>query len=230
MEWSNLYSTLLGAGVSIATSLVVFGFTSWSETKRQRKMERKAEAFRAFCGFQKLLRAANSIANLKRHIDEAFQEAEEHGVLDGEPASKVRPVVSAEIDLQPVAAEEMFFLIEGKRSQMMGEIELIYHRSLNNIAASKAYSVMRLEFDRFLESQTSSINDVEGAVVSFNMKGLHEAVAGLRVGMLNNMLGQLMENLESDVPEARRLCEAFLQAAKEQFGKDFPNVKLEWKN
>lgn len=228
MEWATFLATLVGAGVSIATSLCVFGFTSWIEARRRADREKKAHAFQAFRGLQKLISIANDLTNVQRHLNEAFDEAREHGLEDAEPFVKVKPIIGAELALHALVAEEMFFLVDQKHSHVMGEIELIFHRALNVRAVVEQFNRMRLEFGQFLESRTKAVAALDGTRVAFELEGNDAKLADLRGGAMNNLLGQLMEHLDRDCVEAKRLAELFHDLAQTHFNDAFPKVKLEW--
>ena len=228
MDWWAFVSTLVGAGVSIVTSLAVFGFTLWTESRKVKAETKTKDAFSAFRGFQKLVQIANDLTNTQRHIDEAFKEASEHGLEEADPYIKVNPLVGAKVVLEPPRIEEMFFLVDAKLTHVMGEIDLMYRRALNTEAVVEKFNTMKLEFGQFLEARTKKIEGLDGTRVAFELVGQDAKVAELRGGAMNNLLGQLLEHLEKDCSEAKRLAETFLKAAQEHFGPDFPKVKLEW--
>ena len=114
MDWPAFISTIIGAGVSILTSLAVFGFTSWLEARRKKAEEKKRSAFLAFSGFQKLVRFVNEVKNIDLYIDKAFKDAVEVGLEEAEPFQKIQQLLGAKVAIEPVKIEEMFFLIDLK--------------------------------------------------------------------------------------------------------------------
>jgi hypothetical protein len=228
MDLAAFTSTMIGAAVSILTSLAVFGFTSWTEGRKSKLRDKRSSAFAAFQGFQKLVHITNELSNTKRHIDEAFKYADENGLGDADPFAKIQPMVGAKAVIEPVRVEEMYFLVEAKLSHLMGEIDLIYRRALNTEAVVDQFNKMKLELGSFLEARMASFEPGEGTRAVFELVGNDAKLAHLRGAAMNNLIGQMLEHLEKDFPESKRLSETFLQVAQKHFGTDFPQVKLEW--
>ena len=228
MEWATFFSTILGAGVSIVTSLVVFGFTSWSETKKAEAIQKRKSAFLAFNGFQKLMQISNDLANNSLYIDNAFKDADEQGLGDLDPFQKLQPLVRARVPLEPLTIDEMYFLVESKNSEVLAEIDLIYRRALNVEAVIDQFNAMKTDFYSFIEAKDGSIEPGEGTLAKAKLAGADAKLSRLKGGAMNNLIGQLLEYLERDCVESKRVAEFFLTACQKHFGKDFPQVKLTW--
>lgn len=228
MEWASFFSTIVGAGVSIVTSLVVFGFTSWSETKKAETIQRQKGAFLAFNGFQKLVQISNDLANTKLHIDKAFKEADVLGLGDLDPFEKVQQLVRARVPLEPLSIDEMYFLVESKHSEMLAKIDLIYRRTLNVEAVIDQFNAMKTEYSNFIEAKADSIVPGEGTHASIELTVAGARLAHLKGGAMNNLIGQLLEYLERDCADSKRVAESFLTVCQEHFGMDFPRVKITW--
>ncbi len=138
-------------------------------------------------------------------------------------------MVGAKAALEPIAMEEMFFLVSAKVAHLMAEVDLIYRRALNTDAVVDQFNRMKLEFGNFIEERTSKIELGEGTRAAFELAGKDVKLADLRGGAMNNLVGQMLEHLESDCAEAKRISQEFLEAARKYFGSDFPDVKLEWR-
>ena len=123
----------------------------------------------------------------------------------------------------------MYFLAEGKLSHLISEIDLIFRRALNTEAVIEQFNKMKIDYAAFLEAKTATIEPGEGTRVSFELVGNDGKFANIKGAAMNNLMGQMMEYLERDCEEAKRLSEAFLKAAQAHFGADFPSVKIEWK-
>ncbi len=229
MDWPAFISTIVGAGVSICTSIAVFGFTSWTDGKKAVAREKKTNAFLAFRGFKKLVQITNYLTNTQLHIVNAFKDAHDNGLGDADPYIKLLPMVSAKEGLEPLSTEEMYFLVEGKLSQVISEIDLIYRRALNIEAVLEQFNKMKSEFQTFMEGKASTIEHVEGTRVAFELIGNDGKFANLKGAAMNNLIGHMVEYLERDCVEAKRISQEFLEAAQAHFGADFPSVKIEWK-
>lgn len=62
--------------------------------------------------------------------------------------------------------------------------------------------------------------------MSTSLEGADATRAEMRISAMNNLLGQIMENLEQDIPESWRVLSEFNQVASERFGDKYPKFKL----
>ena len=180
MDWSAFTSTLVGAGVSIGTSIAVFGFTSWTDGKKAVAREKKTNAFLAFRGFQKLVHITNDLTNTQLHINNAFKDAHDNGLGDADPYIKLLPMVSAKVGLEPLSIEEMYFLVEGKLSHVISEIDLIYRRALNTEAVIEQFNKMKLNFKASWRPKHLRLSRAKGQELLLNLLAMMESLRILR--------------------------------------------------
>lgn len=225
--WVPLVSALAGGVLALLGS---FGAT-WQNNRaalkiREEEIERQG-AESAYATFFKLLEAHSYAANLQRQINEMFDKAAESGGADMEPWAKVMELVGAADEIRMIEPSESSFLIAEKQADLLNDIHLIQRRIANIMASASKYNEVRSEVHEFLVANMSEGELREGTQFAASFEG----VAGIHAEMLssraNNLLGQIMEFLEKDVPAAWDITERFKSAATERFGEKFPKFNLD---
>lgn len=225
--WSSLASAIVGGFIA--------GVASFWATKAQLNEQREArkqeleqlEAEKAYLAFRKLLDAYNLAYNLKVHIDEQFEEADQLGDSRIDPWSKVRELVGSRRFPKEIDPSETIFFIPEKKADLLNEVHIVIHRVESILESAQAYNKLRSEMQSFLESNISADIVVDGTAFSAKYPEELRPRVLMREGTMNNLLGQLMENLKEDVPRAWEATAKFQEAAKERFGDKFPTFKLE---
>ncbi|MEP0963376.1 MAG: hypothetical protein ABJQ70_14120 [Roseobacter sp.] len=225
--WVPLASALGGGALALMGS---FGAT-WQSNRaahkiRQEEIERHG-AERAYSAFFKLLDAHNSAANLQRQINEMFDDAAKSGALDMEPCSKVTELVGAANEVGAIEPHETSFLLTQKQAALVNEVHLTQKRIANIMASAAKYNEVRAEIHAFLVANLSEGELSEGTRISAAFEGKAGFHVDLLVRRANNLLGQIMEMLEKDVPNSWEVTGRFKTAAKERFGCRFPQFNLE---
>ena len=227
-SWWNVVPTLVGGAISLATTYLMFNKTQSTEREKREKENKKRLALSAFNGFRKLLEVSNGLENIKLHIDEGFEAAEKNGGLDLDPYIKILPFVGARGIYKDLVSEELFFLTKLKNSELISELDVIIRRARNNEVVIEKYSELRQDINSFLETRIGTDTSADGTLVSGTIATSDKVVLDLRGGLLNNVLGTLMEHLEADCVKARKICSEYLEAAQAEYQDDFPKIKLEW--
>jgi hypothetical protein len=227
-SWWNVIPTLVGGAISIATTAILFSANQRVERKKRAIESRKSEALRAFKGFWKLRNVANGLMNLELQIAQSYREADESGMEDALPFSKVKAFVGALEDYELLEIEEVVFLSRQKNIALLNDIELIVRRARTIEVVVIKYNDMKASFEEFIESHAEEIEVLDEPIVGSKLKGRLGVIAHLRECSGNNLLGQLQELLESDCKESKRVTEAYLEAAEKEFGEDFPKFKFVW--
>lgn len=200
-------------------------------TNRHARIERENEreellAGKAYEAFFKLLDGYNFIGHLNREIDQMFDNASEDGDEDMEPSAKVMAIVGAEMPPEQIHASEVAFLIGEKNAELLNDVHLIQRRIANTYAVISTYNELSLEFQKFLEESFKNADLSAGTRMSTSLEGADATRAEMRISAMNNLLGQIMENLEQDIPESWRVLSEFNQVASERFGDKYPKFKL----
>ncbi|WP_136441330.1 hypothetical protein [Pacificoceanicola onchidii] len=225
--WIPLISAAIGGGMAIMASLVALRKQHELEIARENDRARREASNRAFACMHKLQSVLETSENLRRAINRQFVAANEEGAGDLEPWAKVVEIVADDYKEEAISVSETAFLIDAKRAELMNDVHLIQRRVWHLLAASKKYNALRAELVKFMEEHHQDGQPEDGLRVSGSFSGKAAFVADMRQKQLQNLLGQLMDGLETDTEEAWRVLLAFKQTAEEYFEGMFPVFKLE---
>lgn len=227
-KWLSVVPTLVGGGISLVTSLSMFGLAQYIE-RRKRANEREREGgAAAFMGFWKLKTTAEMLVNLQREIGDAFSKASEKGLSGAEPCQIVRGMVGAPALIEFLEAKELMFLSKEKRSDLIAEADLVVHRARNIDASMRKYTELRESLQVFLEINSDRVGASVGAVSDFALSGKNAAIAKLKIDSLNEMLEQIGGMLKNDAVAAKKVALEYLGVAKKHFGTGFPSFQFDW--
>jgi hypothetical protein len=229
-SWMTIVPTIVGGAISAVSAVCMFLLAQRAERRKRAAEKRRDEAMRAFQGFWKLRGVANGLWNYERQISECYEDAERNGFGDSPPSSKAKPLVGALDNYDLLEVQEFMFLGRQKRTILMNDIDLIVRRARNVEAVVSKYNEQKASFENFIEDHAEEIEVIDGPIVATKFGGRLGVLAELREGSMNNLLGQLHEALDVDCKEARRVTEEYLDAARAEFGDDFPKFKFEWLN
>lgn len=207
-----------------------FGATILANRSARKAREDEAERLAsevAFIAFFKLLDGYNAAANLKLHIDEMFDAAHENGHGDMEPWGKVMQIVGADDVVESIRPSETSFLIHEKKADLLNEVHLIQRRIANILASAGKYNELRAELQSFLVANSAEAELGEGTVMSAHFEGTQKFHADFRMSQLNNLIGQIMELLDQDLPRSWKALSNFKDAASERYGDYFPKFNAE---
>ena len=225
--WIAFSSALLGGAFTLAGSFFSIKEQFRREEKRTGIERKRNHAERAFAVFSNLIAAYNELANIKGHIDRMFAEANDAGHADMEPCSIVRPIVGAEKVINEIVANDLAFLFQMQKAELFNDVILSHARSKNLFAAIAKYNHMRSEVTSFMIEGAEGGKTIDGVVATRNLQGERANEAELKIGQLNNLLGQILEMLDADVKETWRVASSFNEAAKIYFGQYYPKFELE---
>jgi hypothetical protein len=225
--WVPFVSALVGGAIALFGSFSATWMNNRAARKsRQEELEHEG-AERAFSAFYKLLDAHNSAANLQRQINEMFESAAENGNADMEPWGKVMELVGAPNVIEKIDATETSFLIGQKKADLHNEVHLIQRRIDNIMASAQKYSEVRSEIDALLFSSMADGKVTNGTEITASFEGSAKFHAELLVMRANNIIGQIIEFLELDVPYSWKVVGDFKEAASKRYGDRFPKFKLD---
>ena len=226
-SWLSVVPTVVGGGISLVTTMMVFGLGQWVERRKKAKEKKKQESVSAFSGFWKLKALAEFLGNIDLELDEAFAQAGDD-VERLEPADIIKGFLSADENFSEFSIDELVFLHRQKRTQLIADIYLLLRRVRNIEAVVKKYTELRQKLEVILEERATKIEKTDAGHPELTLSERDASVVNLRRGNLNQILGGLHVLLERDVPESKLLTETYLELARKEFGGDFPDFKLEW--
>jgi hypothetical protein len=205
MDWVSFYSTLIGAGVSLVTSLIVFGVTFWLENKRVRKQQILNELrsknimadsvqlkfARILCWYRAVLREINP-NNEKQHDS------------DGDLIYTIEAPI---LHVDQFTIEELSLVVDSNDIDLVGKILAVHANYLTTNELLARYERKIQSIDGFSDSSaldTTHYSDRMQNIVtnmnrSFHLGGLREGVIKLRESMRDSCVSG-----ENDVLEASR--------------------------
>jgi hypothetical protein len=221
MVWSEVFPILFGAGISLVSSLTMFGLATWYDQKKKSEEKHSERGTAAVIGLHKLMKTLDFIENMARHIDNEFSDMERNnGIAD--PSSLVRPIVGSRSNFEMVSASEMSFLSESD-GELVARIYEIQQRALNIDAIIGTYNELRLEHDRYLQQHLVSIDGLE---VTVELEGKDALVANMSIGRLNQLVAGLIELLDKDRVTIKSVVTDYLKEAQKVHPKQFSKAEL----
>ncbi|MEJ6708862.1 MAG: hypothetical protein QNK92_08695 [Amylibacter sp.] len=169
----------------------------------------------------------NEIANLKRHIDQAFDSADKEGFDHLPPWAKVMAIDGHTHKDEALSSKETSFLIRAKVSELLNRVHLIQRRGWNMLATSEKYNELRMQMDTFLKENAEDTEIDGGTIIQGILEGWKAQIAKLEEVKLNSLLGKMMEFLEADDKEAFNAASEFKEIATKHFATDFPEFAFQ---
>ena len=225
--WVPFAAALIGGALALLGSFVA----TWQADRAARRARRdeleRIRAERAYATFFKLLDAHSAAANIRRHIDEMFENAAQDGAADMEPWAKVMEIVGAPEQVETIHPSETTFLLGEGKADLLNDVHLVQRRIANIIASVQKYAALRAELHTILVANMAEGELQEGTRISANFEGSARLHVEMRASQLNNLLGQILDALEKDIPHCWQVLSEFKEAAAKRFGNNFPEFKIE---
>ncbi|MDG4648019.1 hypothetical protein P6F26_06150 [Roseibacterium sp. SDUM158017] len=225
--WVPFAAALMGGVLSLFGSFVATWLNNrTARLTREEELER-IQAERAYGTFHKLFDAYNSAANLREQINGMFDDAAANGAEEMEPWAKVTELVGAPDNIEPISPSETAFLISMKKADLLNDVHLIQRRIANIMAAVDKYASLRAEMHDFQIANMSAGKLGEGTEFMAEFHGNTALHAEMLTSRLNNLVGQIMEMIDSDIPRVWDVLVSFEEAARQRFRHRFPEFKLD---
>lgn len=223
-------SALLGGLVSFLSALIVIKVSNNHQKHNAEKLKDEHKAELAFNGLQKMVETANIALNLKKLIDQSFSDFKEAGgdLKTRVAATYVVSRVGHRNRVPKLSFEETRLVSEIKDGLFLSKLNLIQQRVENNEVLMDEYSRLRFDLDEYQAVNAKSITEKEGLAAEFELVGNCSKIASLRLSRLNNLLGQLMDFVESDAAVVTDLTERFCAEANKHFDDKFPIKEIVW--
>lgn len=229
MDWTTLVPTLVGAGISVTTTVVMFAVAYKFQQRNELDRREDRSARLAYSGLQKLMRTANGVLVLAKHFDTEFEEAHKHAKRGDDPALWVREFVGARPIFSEVTEEETAFLSDNEGFDLLSRIWTMQNRAINNEHIAEKFNDLKREFSSFIEERVGGVYDIKGSVAALNLQDDDASAAILRIGKMNSVIGQLVSHLEEDRVEMKAVVDDYARLASLRFQDRFPMNKIEWK-
>jgi hypothetical protein len=228
--WWSVVPTLVGAGISLFTTVVMFSVARFLDRREKLSTSRKKSALDAFLAFDKLQRAAAITINLSNTIDDEYREAHARGIDESrEPHEFVRSLVFASDTPINIEISECLFLAKGNNLEFFAEICTFLRRVRTTEALVLQFNLEKQRFHDFLESLPHAVEGNTAVSTTYGLAGDDAKKAIPRVGRLNNILGMLIEGLEADKTTAKSLVEKYHKIAAVEFTTNWRVKSIAWK-
>jgi hypothetical protein len=222
--WSGFLGALFGGFLSLASAWLTVGRTFRKQRDLANDQQRQEAAKKAFVAFMKLKEFNEAAANLDRQIKELFDQSPDPEM---EPFAKVTEMVGDRSPLDAITPDEISFLVDAKKAELMDSIFLIQKRIMNVLSAAHLYNDLRRELFSFVLQNSDEFREGEGMLLENALTGRPGQIARLKANQLNNLIGQIMEMLEADVGTSWEALNSLKDAAEEHFERIYPRLSLE---
>lgn len=222
MDWATLGTLLLGSGISLVASIVMFTLAYSVDRKKRAAEDRRYGANAALAGAHKLMHTLNYVENLGIHVDKEFSDPERNEGMR-EPSSWVRPIIGIDANFAFVSIDEMSFLFASD-GELTARVYEIQQRALVLSKTVESYNKLRFDYLTFIEGHASN---VDGSVLTADLTGRDAVVAGIRLGRLNQLIAALVTQLDEDRPIVRQVVDDFIAEARSFYGGEFPAKRIE---
>jgi hypothetical protein len=230
MEWSAFYSTLIGAGVSIVTSLIVFIATFWLENRRSMK-QRQIETVEhlsvvAFSTTMKLVQIRAWLRAVRKGICECFEEANGTERENFEPGVKVQPLVGVPAAVEQFTPVELALALKSKDQGLLEKILEFQANYLVQFEMVGNFNDERSEYSKFVRDNAIAGEFIDGAAAKVVLpSGLEHAKDAFEV-TLNQILGEIMSDLDLSITRSEETIVRFLSAIKSIKGIEAPIISF----
>jgi|GEM_PF-2565573 len=224
--WVPLVATVVGGALALVGSIWATRATLRAQERTRKHDREQAAADRAYVVIWKMLDAYNAAEDLQRHINEAYDNADRSGRHDIEPWAKVVPLVGNDFAPKDIDPSETSFLIDVKQAALMNEVHLVQRRLASILVSSREYGRRRGEMHEFLMAKIEGKGIVDGSSFAAEVSSDIKFEIETREGILNNLLGQIMQRLHEDLPHTWDVIGQFQKAAQERFGNKFPSFEM----
>ena len=217
---------VLGGSISLASTLYMQNRAQKIEATKKERESRKSAGVRTFVGLMKLVRTFESIENQARHLDEQLKVAISEGKGNNEPFDIYKAIIGAPHEFETLTAEEVLFLAKGE-GELIARLGEIQQRARNNEVIAREYSNARRSLDGFMLQHVSQTSAVDGSILKMDIDQALKTKVDILQGQLNQMIIPLIIALEEDRKAIPKIIDDYIQAARTEFGDDFPTKGLE---
>lgn len=205
--WAPLISAVIGAAVTSAVTLVVFGLAeqkSRLESELREQERRRNVALRLNMGFQAMFSGAVA---LQTHISDCFKEAAPHNLSEAWQA--VLPVVTFDAPKRYFSLDELALILLSDDLGLVNHLKAFERATIINLRAAEKYSSLREDFSKKLP-----------VAMSDGMLGISKLPSEQKMwlekdeAVMNRLLHQIIEDVDASVEEMKGLVSRLQKAIR----------------
>ncbi|TFL19863.1 hypothetical protein [Jannaschia formosa] len=160
------------------------------EARSRRSSEDYSHTLRFYAGYQTM---AARLRVLDDHISSCFEDASEQGLEEVEPWALVIPVISSPVEQVFYTVDDLVLLSRSKEFSLLSDLQLAQLSVQSTLASFAHYGSLRTELQNFLPAK-----EMDGLVGRVEARGEAAQRALSHIAMLNDLIGQIIENIEID--------------------------------
>ncbi|WP_333828937.1 hypothetical protein [Pararhodobacter sp.] len=222
MDWWSLVPTLLGASISLITTLVVLGLSQKWERERRKEEEKKLDCVKAIEGLHELLHIANYIHNIEHRMS-----VELRGKENTEPSDVIGTIILPHINTNAYSAEKWRFLATAKKPKLISDIWEVEMTYLNCLSHISDYNCKRMDYEKFLHVEGVTFEIEEGMTI-INVNDNKKAIADAKLASANIALWKIIKYADEERSKAQGVFDEAFEAAKSHFGDLIPMGGVDW--
>ncbi|MBW4962119.1 hypothetical protein [Sulfitobacter sp. CW3] len=219
--------TLLAAALSFLVARWTLSKSAKTDMERLRLERRDQAQGKALTVAFKILNYGELLAGLERHLSKQFKQAALDG-FESEPFQIIRPTQGKDFTPEIVNPSEMSFLIEQQKFDLMGQIMLLYRRTLNATHLMTFHSNERTAFEEWIHQLPGHEGKLDGDVANDAIPKEFEDGYNRRAANLNIIITDVVEQVDETLELLPMVFEEFVQACRAEFGEGFPQISAEY--
>lgn len=137
--------TLLAGAISLLVARKTIAHQERVSAEKAMVTEKAAAGDAVTLAFHKLLDCGEVMGSMMRHLEDQFRAAASDGYA-AEPYQLVRPSIGRDYAADRVSLSEVAFLSKAGDLTLIGDIGLVYRRTLNCVDLCQRHSVERIAF------------------------------------------------------------------------------------
>lgn len=226
-DWTEpavqFFVTLLAGAISLLVARKAIAHQERVSSEKAMRAEKVAAGDAVTLAFHKLLDCGEIMGSMMRHLDDQFRTAAGDGYA-AEPYQMIHPSIGRDYAPDRVSLSEVSFLSKAGDLTLIGDIGLIYRRTLNCVDLCQRHSVERIAFHEWVMGLPGHQGDLQGDIAKDSIPVEFMPQFIRHAANLNMIIVSWVEQLEDSIKLVEDVLARLSQAAKKEFGKDFPTI------
>lgn len=215
--------TLLAGAISLLVARKTIAHQEKVYAEKALRAERAAAGDAVTLAFHKLLDCGEVMGSMMRHLDDQFRTAAGDGYA-AEPYQLIRPSIGRDYAPDCVSLSEVSFLSKLGDLTLIGDIGLIYQRTINCVDLCQRHSDERIAFHEWVMGLPGHKGDLQGDIAKDSIPVEFMPQFIRYAANLNVIIGSWVEQLDDSIKLVEDVLDRLRKAAKKEFGKDFPTI------